>query len=87
MNRVSALASDIQEDCMEAETIIKNKKSALFKVTYIGFDTKDLLKGAIERLENDPNVDQNTYNVYHEGKHNINISDDPKESYMFYNSL
>lgn len=87
MNRVSSLADDIQENCIEAETVEKNKSSDIYELTYIGFETKEELKSSIERFENDPNVNENDYGVYHEGNQNINISDDPKESYMFYNSL
>lgn len=87
LKRVSGLADDIQEYCDEAVNLKKDRLSNKYKATYIGFESVDELNNAIQRLENDFNVEEHAYDIYHEGKKSMNISNDPKESYMFYNSL
>ena len=76
---ISKFVEDIQSDCIDTD-----ENAMIFYVSYLGFESIDGAKKALAILSKNPMSKMLDIGIYKEGKSFINITDQSKEGYLFY---
>ena len=86
--QIRKLAVDIEENCSDASDLDENKRSYPCLVTYIGFNSEEDARKAVQIIKENPDVQRKlTCKVYKEGDSLINVSNDTEDMFLFYNSI
>lgn len=89
IEQIMKSSKDFQENCRELDLFSpeSEKRSVLVYYNFIGYESNEDLDKAFDFLENNTKSALPYYKKYHEGYSYVDVTNYPKEAYLFYNSL
>lgn len=86
---ISCFADDVQYNCADLIYFKEINKSRLFLTTYLGYKTNELFEKAMSMIENNSNFQQLDIRIgrYKEGYAIVNLVDESKQAFLYYESL